>query len=174
MYPPATHSLDEHEKGASDNKEAFRMRDRLQFRAQLFHFLGEVEAVFGIWLIPLAIAILVMKSWSALTSYAAAIDAAEPIFVVVVMAMASSRPILRFAEACLAKVATLGRSPLKGNQSFLKHFLAKSAGHRIQCGDRLKVGGHAAERNRGYHRRNTVSSSLLSTFVRVCTPALHY
>ena len=55
------------------------MRDRLQFRAQLFHFLGEVEAVFGIWLIPLAIAILVMKGWSTLTSYAAAIDPAEPI-----------------------------------------------------------------------------------------------
>jgi len=40
--------------------------------------------------------------------------------------------------------------------------------------DRLKVGGHAAERNRGYHRRNTSWSSLLSTFVRVysnrCAP----
>jgi Putative Na+/H+ antiporter len=104
------HALDEQEKDTSGNKEAFRMRDRLQFRAQLFHFLGEVEAVFGIWLIPLAIAILVMKGWSTLTSYATAIDAAEPIFVVVVMAMASSRPILRFTEACLAKVASLGRS----------------------------------------------------------------
>ena|ERR1700693_3623292 len=106
------HALDEQEKGTSDNKEAFRMRDRLQFRAQLFHFLGEVEAVFGIWLIPLAIAILVMKGWSTLTSYAAAIDAAEPVFVVVVMAVASSRPILHFAEACLAKVASLGRSTI--------------------------------------------------------------
>jgi hypothetical protein len=104
------HALKENEKDTSDDKELSRMRDRLQFRAQLFHFLGEVEAVFGIWLIPLAIAILVMKGWSTLTSYATAIDAAEPIFVVVVMAMASSRPVLYFAEACLAKVATLGRS----------------------------------------------------------------
>jgi len=33
-------------------------------------------------------------------------------FVVVVMAMASSRPVLRFAEACLAKVASLGKSTI--------------------------------------------------------------
>jgi hypothetical protein len=61
-------ALKEQEKDASDDKELSRMRDRLQFRAQLFHFLGEVEAVFGIWLIPLAIAILVMKGWGTPTS----------------------------------------------------------------------------------------------------------
>ena len=73
------------------------------FFAQLFHFLGEVEVVFGIWLIPLAITILVMKGWSTLTGYAASIDVAEPVFVVGVMAMAGSRPVLRFAEVCLAR-----------------------------------------------------------------------
>jgi hypothetical protein len=83
----------------------------------LFHFLGEVEAVFGIWLIPLAIAILVMKGWSTLTSYAAAIDAAEPIFVVVVMAIASSRPVLHFAEACLAKSGEINHSGLVAGDS---------------------------------------------------------
>ena len=77
------HALKEQEKDTSDDKELSRVRDRLQFRAQLFHFLGEVEVVFGIWLIPLAIAILVMKGWSTLTSYAASIDVAEPVFVVV-------------------------------------------------------------------------------------------
>ena len=106
------HALEEQEKDTPENRELSQMRDRLQFRAQVFHFFGEVEAVFGIWLIPLAVAILVMKGWSTLTSYAASIDPAEPIFVVVVMAMASSRPVLRFAEACLAKVASLGRSTI--------------------------------------------------------------
>jgi len=106
------HALEEREKDAPDDKELSGMRDRLQFRAQVFHFFGEVEAVFGIWLIPLAFAILVMKGWSTLTSYAASIDPAEPVFVVVVMAMASSKPVLRFAEACLAKVASLGRSTI--------------------------------------------------------------
>jgi hypothetical protein len=104
------HALEKQEKGATVDKQVFKIRDRLQFRAQLFHFLGEVEVVFGIWLVPLALAILVMKGWNTLTGYAASIDATEPIFVVVVMAMASSRPILRFAEICLANVASLARS----------------------------------------------------------------
>ena len=51
-----------------------------------------------------------MKDWSTLTGYAASIDVAEPVFVVGVMAMAGSRPVLRFAEVCLAKVASLGGS----------------------------------------------------------------
>src|ERR1700739_1040384 len=95
------HALEKREKDAPDDKELSRMRDRLQFRAQVFHFFGEVEAVFGIWLIALALGIRVMKDWATLTSYAPAIDPAEPVFVVVVMAMASSKPVLCFAEACL-------------------------------------------------------------------------
>jgi hypothetical protein len=47
------HALEEQEKDPANNQELSRARDRLQFRAQLFHFLGEVEVVFGIWLIPL-------------------------------------------------------------------------------------------------------------------------
>jgi hypothetical protein len=86
------------------------VRDRLQFRAQIFHFLGEVEAVFGIWLVPLFLAILLMKGWQILVSYAAGTNVAEPVFVVVVMAMAGSRPVLFFAESCLAKVASLAQS----------------------------------------------------------------
>ncbi|MGA8654682.1 MAG: putative Na+/H+ antiporter [Chthoniobacterales bacterium] len=104
------HALEEQEKGATDDKQVFRIRDRLQFRAQLFHFLGEVEVVFGIWLVPLALTILVIKGWNTLTGYAATIDATEPVFVVVVMAIASSRPILRLAEICLARVASLAGS----------------------------------------------------------------
>ena len=85
-------------------------RDILLFRAQLFHFMGEVEAVFGIWLIPLGIAIVLMKGWPTLVSYITSLSPAEPVFVVVIMAMASSRPVLRFAEILVARVAALGRS----------------------------------------------------------------
>src|SRR5258705_6590508 len=31
-------------------------REEVSFKAQIFHFLGEVEAIFGIWVIPLLIA----------------------------------------------------------------------------------------------------------------------
>jgi len=102
------HALEK--EGATPDERAYRERDRLRFRAQLFHFLGEVEAVFGIWLIPLALVIVAMKGWKTLTGYAAASDPAEAVFVVVVMAIASSRPVLRFAEAALAKVAALAGS----------------------------------------------------------------
>jgi Putative Na+/H+ antiporter len=90
--------------------EIERRRDFLQFWSQFFHFFGEVEAVFGIWLIPLFIGIALLKGWASLVGYVTSQNSAEPIFVVVIMAMASSRPILRLAERCLAQLAALGRS----------------------------------------------------------------
>ena len=85
-----------------------RRRDRLQFRAQFFHFMGEIEAVFGIWAVPLALALILCKGWPVMVDYFAHASYTEPVFVVVVMAIAASRPVLRFAEACLALVAGLG------------------------------------------------------------------
>jgi hypothetical protein len=104
------HALEEVEQSSPTDHRISKQRDRLQFRAQLFHFLGEVEAVFGIWLIPLFLAILLMKGWPTLVGYASSVNAAEPIFVVVVMAIAGSRPVLSFTETCLAGVARLGGS----------------------------------------------------------------
>jgi len=98
---------------ASGDEEAYeaheRLRDRLRFRAQLFHFMGEIEAVFGIWVVPLGIALAVFKGWPVMVDYFAHTSYAEPVFVVVVMAIASSQPVLSLAEACLARVAALGR-----------------------------------------------------------------
>jgi len=87
-----------------------RRRDFLQFWGQFFHFMGEIEAVFGIWLIPLFVVIVLAKGWPTLVGYMTSLNPAEPVFIVVVMAVASSRPILRLAENCLAKLAALGRS----------------------------------------------------------------
>ncbi len=78
---------------------------------QLFHFMGEIEAVFGIWVVPLGLALAVFKGWPVMVEYFAHTSYAEPVFVVVVMAIASSRPVLlSLAEACLARVAALGGS----------------------------------------------------------------
>jgi hypothetical protein len=92
------------------NPAVARRRDALQFRAQFFHFMGEVEAVFGIWLVPLFVFIILMKGWPTLVAYITSLNPAEPVFVVVIMAMASSRPILRLTENWLAKAAALGGS----------------------------------------------------------------
>lgn len=107
-YHDELHALERPAAGSTDAVRLHRQRDRLQFRAQMFHFLGEVEAVFGIWGIPLAIAIIAFKGWGTMVHYIAGASFAEPVFVVVVMAIAASRPVLAFAEACLGKTAALG------------------------------------------------------------------
>jgi Putative Na+/H+ antiporter len=83
--------------------------DRLLFRSQFFHFMGEIEAVFGIWLIPLMIAIIFFHGWPAMVNYVGHVNVAEAVFVVVIMAMASSLPVLRLAENVVARIAALGR-----------------------------------------------------------------
>jgi hypothetical protein len=76
----------------------------------MLHFLGEVEAVFGIWAIVLAVAIAAHKGWPTMVDYVGhRVNFVEPVFVVVIMALASTRPVLRFAEQCLRSVAALGR-----------------------------------------------------------------
>lgn len=86
--------------------------DRLKFKATAFHFLGEVEAVFGIWLIPLFAAIWMMKGMSTAVAYIDGVNYSEAIFVTIIMAMASTRPVIVFAERCLAQVAgLLGGTP---------------------------------------------------------------
>ena len=77
--------------------------------ARAFHFLGEVEAVFGIWVVPL---FLLMNASVGPRTSAAYLDQTvhytEAIFVVVIMTMASTRPILELAERLLGWVARLG------------------------------------------------------------------
>ena len=87
------------EERADELSRIARHRDRLRFKATLFHFLGEVEAVFGIWLIPLAIAVVAFKGWKTMVHYFDQVEYTEAIFVFVVMAIAGSKPILRFAES---------------------------------------------------------------------------
>ncbi|MGA8481717.1 MAG: putative Na+/H+ antiporter, partial [Chthoniobacterales bacterium] len=83
--------------------------DQLLFRAQFFHFMGEIEAVFGIWLVPLMIAFIFFHGWPAMVNYVGHVNMTEPIFVVVIMSMASSLPVLRLAENAVARIAALGR-----------------------------------------------------------------
>jgi hypothetical protein len=82
----------------------------VSFKATLFHFLGEVEAVFGLWALALAAAATYFHSWADFKLYVGKDRIfVEPLFVVVIMAIASSRPVLRFAEMMMAKAAALGK-----------------------------------------------------------------
>jgi hypothetical protein len=77
--------------------------------AELLHFFGEIEVVFGLWAVPLAIAIWMSRGWNTLTDYLdGTVNYTEAVFVVVIMALASTRPVIELAESALRKVATLG------------------------------------------------------------------
>ena len=101
-------ALEKDEAHAGETSGVARKRDRLRFKATIFHFLGEVEAVFGIWAIPLAIAIVAFKGWKTMVHYFDGVEYTEAIFVFVVMAIASSKPVLRFAESCSSFFAAFG------------------------------------------------------------------
>jgi hypothetical protein len=82
----------------------------VSFKAEVFHFLGEVEAIFGIWIIPLLVAISLEKGWPTARDYVGErVNFTEPMFVLVIMTIAASRPILKLSEQFLARVAALGR-----------------------------------------------------------------
>ena len=83
-------------------------RDSVHPGAELFHFLGEVEAVFGIWAIALVVAIIGFYDWKTVVNYISyKVNYTEPLFVVVVMTLAATRPILRLSEAIIRKIAKL-------------------------------------------------------------------
>jgi hypothetical protein len=84
-------------------------KEPVSFKAEIMHFLGEVEAIFGIWVVPLLVAMTIYKGWPAAEEYVShGVVFTEPMFVVVIMCIASTRPVLRFAEQGLRMFANLG------------------------------------------------------------------
>ena len=78
--------------------------------AGVLHFFGEVEVVFGLWAVLLIAAIVWFHGWETASHYVNdTVNYTEAIFVVVIMTMASSRPVLGVAEAALRRVAAIGR-----------------------------------------------------------------
>ncbi len=82
---------------------------RVSATARLFHFLGEVEAVFGIWVLPLlALMAISLGPGVAMGYINERVHFTEPIFIVVIMAIAATRPVLNMAELGLGLLARLG------------------------------------------------------------------
>ena len=79
------------------------------FRAQALHFLGEVEAIFGIWVLPLLVFMASHKGFGAMVHYFEGLNFTEPFFVVIIMAIASTRPVLYLAESILSQIVRLAK-----------------------------------------------------------------
>jgi hypothetical protein len=83
--------------------------DEVSFLAKLLHYLGEIEAIFGIWALVLIGVISAFKGWSTAVHYiSGTVNYTEPMFVVVIMTIAATRPILNFSESIIQKFARLG------------------------------------------------------------------
>jgi hypothetical protein len=80
------------------------------FLAELMDFFGEVEVIFGLWAVVLLGVITAYYDWPTAKTYIdETVDYTEPLFVVVIMALAGTRPVLLLAEAVLRRFASLGR-----------------------------------------------------------------
>ena len=74
--------------------------------AELLHFLGEVEVIFGLWAVVLAVAMSLYAGLDTATHYFNdTVDYREALFVVVIMTMAATRPIVGFTESLMKKAA---------------------------------------------------------------------
>ena len=91
--------------GASEDE----IKHDTPFKAELFHFLGEVEVVFGMWVIAVLFVTIGFFDWATFKNYMV-YDRVfiEPMFVVVIMAIASTRPVVKFSEQLLGLAAGLG------------------------------------------------------------------
>ncbi|MGB0369901.1 MAG: putative Na+/H+ antiporter [Opitutales bacterium] len=102
------------EKGLTAEAKPYKnAKDDVSFKSELFHYLGEVEAIFGIWVVPLLVAVAVFHGWGGVTDYLHyspdSVNYTEPMFVVIIMAIASTRPVMYFSEQSLKKVADIGK-----------------------------------------------------------------
>ena len=104
---------DHDEKIKAEAKEQHEMPEEqrmVSFKGTILHFFGEVEAVFGIWVVVLISVMLAFYDKASVEYYIGHhVNFTEPLFVFVIMAIASTRPVLRFAENCLSLLASLGK-----------------------------------------------------------------
>ena len=100
------HSVQE----AHDARAVARGERRLpSVLAELLHFLGEIEVVFGLWAVVLLIVVTAYKGWETASHYfGGTVNYTEALFVVVIMALASTRPVVGFAEGAMRYVANAG------------------------------------------------------------------
>ncbi len=88
-------------------KQFERLSHRFPRHSGLFHLLGEVEVVFGLWAIVLVCCMALLAGGPAALAYAESRNYTEPLFVFVVMVIAASRPVLWAVSALTQGLAQL-------------------------------------------------------------------
>ena len=88
-----------------------RLGHRFPGHEGLFHLLGEIEVVFGLWAFVLVLAIAAIDGGETALAYVESRQYTEPLFVFVVMVVAASRPVLEVMRGATAWVAA--RAPVR-------------------------------------------------------------
>ena len=95
------------------------------FQENVLHFLAETEVVFGLWAAALFGGLAVLRgSIHGAVEYIDGLDFREPKFVLAVMVVAATRPVVRLAESAIAGIARL----LPFNESLAFYIAALSFG----------------------------------------------
>jgi hypothetical protein len=93
-----------------------RIAHRYKVHGGVFHMLGEVEVVFGVWAVVMLLFMCVMVGSTDTIKYLESRDFTEPMFVFAIMVVASSRPILYFCRCSVKRLAS--KLPLEPAMAF--------------------------------------------------------
>lgn len=78
-----------------------------------FHFMAEVEAVFGMWAAVFLLIVMGVEGIGAPVAYLETLNFTEPGFVFVIMAMAGTRPVIKLSEKIIVAISKLMPLPQK-------------------------------------------------------------
>lgn len=78
-----------------------------------FHFMAEVEAVFGMWSVVFLAIVVGVQGFHGPIEYLESLNFTEPGFVFVIMAMAGTRPVIKLAEKIIVFISKLIPLPRK-------------------------------------------------------------
>lgn len=78
-----------------------------------FHFMAEVEAVFGMWALVFMVFLMATMGAHEPVHYLESLNFTEPAFVFVIMAMAGTRPVIKLAEQIIVALSRLIPLPRK-------------------------------------------------------------
>lgn len=96
-----------------------------------FHFMAEVEAVFGMWAAVFLLIVIGVEGFSGPVTYLESLNFTEPGFVFVIMAMAGTRPVIKLAEKIIVALSKLVPLPRKMAFYFTAMFMGPLLGSFI-------------------------------------------
>jgi len=88
-------------------RQLSRLAHRFPAHEGLFHLLGEVEVVFGLWSMVLVVCFAALATWGEAVGYLESRQYTEPLFVFVIMVIAASHPVMQTLRSAVQAAARL-------------------------------------------------------------------